>query len=294
MHHLSRLALSACVLAGLSKLCSPVLADTGLIARCDRLAGSPFDTHRAGPGVLASQADWPAAVIACRAAVTAHPDNARMHYLLGRALLGNERRPELVKAAALGYGAALASLGYDELNGTAAEAEKGLRDSKAALDAGEPAAAVALGNAFEFGIGVAADLTQAERYYKIAADAGIPDGLNDYAWMLTTRTGRHKEAEVLARRALAIEPRHDSCNDTLAVILLHENQPDKALPFSVTAVSLAPDDASALDHYGDVLARLGRRTEALDQWRRALASTNISPNDITFNRASIEEKLATK
>ncbi|HKD27414.1 MAG TPA: hypothetical protein VKC66_16135 [Xanthobacteraceae bacterium] len=55
---------------------------------CDRLAASPYDKARPSgiQGVAFEQVDAPAAIEACRAALEARPDDARLAFQLARAL----------------------------------------------------------------------------------------------------------------------------------------------------------------------------------------------------------------
>ncbi len=81
------------------------MSDT--ITDCDRLAANPPDPDRVAPGVARENIDLPRAIDACRAAVGAHPETARLSYQLGRCLFyaGQtiDALASFTQAAALGY-----------------------------------------------------------------------------------------------------------------------------------------------------------------------------------------------
>ncbi len=74
---------------------------------CDHLAANPPDPDRIVPGVSRAQLDLPRAIDACRAAVAAQPDTARLSYQLGRCLFYAGQTADALKsfkqAADLGY-----------------------------------------------------------------------------------------------------------------------------------------------------------------------------------------------
>ncbi|MEX1206420.1 MAG: hypothetical protein WEB85_14345 [Dongiaceae bacterium] len=68
------------------------------IESCDRLAAGPDDPRRQADPVEIERMDAAAAVAACAAAVERDPENARLHYQHGRALLAAGRIMEARKA----------------------------------------------------------------------------------------------------------------------------------------------------------------------------------------------------
>jgi len=61
---------------------------------CDWEAAHPSDPDRVGPGRPSGEVDVQRAIAACRQAVEAHPDTARFHYQLARALVYRADRGE--------------------------------------------------------------------------------------------------------------------------------------------------------------------------------------------------------
>ncbi len=102
-------------------------------ARCDALAADPNDPTRAAPGVADDAISASAAVYACNDAVRAMPDNARLRFQFGRALLASGRQKEAVaafqQAAAANHPGAYAYLGTAHQFGAG-----GLQKSQAKAD----------------------------------------------------------------------------------------------------------------------------------------------------------------
>jgi thioredoxin-like negative regulator of GroEL len=65
-----------------------------LARECDALAASPLDDERISTGVEYEQLNSSAAIPACRRAVEANPNNARLEFQLGRALHKGEMYDE--------------------------------------------------------------------------------------------------------------------------------------------------------------------------------------------------------
>ena len=87
------------------------VAQAQVITACDWEVAHPSDPDHVGPGKGSGEVDTARAIAACENAVSTHPDVARFHYQLGRALVyhadqndGDDRvgMPHLVKAAEMG------------------------------------------------------------------------------------------------------------------------------------------------------------------------------------------------
>lgn len=77
------------------------------VTECDRLAANPPDPDRVVAGVPRSKVDVEAAIAACKSALAADPDNARLAYQLGRVSYYGGDTPGSLKyvgqAASQGY-----------------------------------------------------------------------------------------------------------------------------------------------------------------------------------------------
>lgn len=90
-----------------------------------------------------------------------------------------------------------------------------------------------------------------------------------YSWI---DMGIHlDEAENLVALAVRKAPSNGFYVDSLGWLYFKRGDFDKALLFLEKASQLEPTDAVITDHLGDTLWRLGRKTEARYQWRKALA-----------------------
>ncbi|MCY3880151.1 MAG: tetratricopeptide repeat protein [Rhodobacteraceae bacterium] len=79
-----------------------------------------------------------------------------------------------------------------------------------------------------------------------------------------------EEAEILIRQAVELEPENAAIADSLGWALFLQERYEEALPHLERSGQLLPDSAEVLDHLGDLYWMLGRKREAVFQWRRAL------------------------
>jgi TPR repeat protein len=150
-------------------------------AICDRLAGNPFDPQKRAPGVAFGDIETEKAVPACRAAVSAAPDESRYRYELGRALYRANKRDEaeamIRAAAAKGDPGAQDFLGDLYKYGS----DKIVKDNAKALLLYRQAAAAGYAPAFSDvaslywdGMGTGIDRTEAIRWLNRGIDRGDP------------------------------------------------------------------------------------------------------------------------
>ncbi|MDJ0928331.1 MAG: tetratricopeptide repeat protein [Gammaproteobacteria bacterium] len=89
---------------------------TDVLTRCDELASHPLDPDRVTTGVSSSEVRVVESIAACRDAVAADPDNARLNYQLGRVYFYDGQTdaamPHLEQSAATGHRQAQFVLGY--------------------------------------------------------------------------------------------------------------------------------------------------------------------------------------
>jgi tetratricopeptide (TPR) repeat protein len=93
--------------------------------------------------------------------------------------------------------------------------------------------------------------------------------LNNYAYFLSLRNENLDKAEKFSKRANELRPGDLSYMDTYGWILYMQKKfPDAEVWLSKAAAG-SPKDPTVLEHYGDVLYRLNKTTEALQQWNLA-------------------------
>ena len=102
--------------------------------------------------------------------------------------------------------------------------------------------------------------------------------LNYLGYMWAERGANLAEAEEFIRRAVDREPDNAAYLDSLGWVLYQQGRYHEALVPLERASHLAADDPDATieEHLGDVLQKLGRRTEAVKAWERAAALPGAS------------------
>ena len=104
----------------------------------------------------------------------------------------------------------------------------------------------------------------------IALNPDHHQALNYLGYMWAERGRNLKEAKTLIDRALELNPDNPAYLDSLAWALFKLGDPAGAQPLMVKALQQVPDDPILLEHYADILAALGRKPEAIENYRKAL------------------------
>jgi tetratricopeptide (TPR) repeat protein len=154
-----------------------------------------------------------------------------------------------------------------------AEANRGPQAVKVLQDAqskfpGESAITFQLGAVFE----QQKKYAEAESAFRqiIASEPDHAAALNYLGYMLADRGEKLAESMELIKRALAIEPDNGSYLDSLGWAYYRAGQLDLAEQNLRRAAGQLATNSVIQDHYGDVLIRLGRASEAIAAWNRAL------------------------
>lgn len=96
--------------------------------------------------------------------------------------------------------------------------------------------------------------------------------LNNYSYFLSLRGERLDRAEEMSKRSNLLRPNNPSYQDTYAWIRFQQGQYADALVWIDKAISNGGDSSGVIvEHRGDILYRLGRKDEALTEWKRAKA-----------------------
>jgi len=107
----------------------------------------------------------------------------------------------------------------------------------------------------------------------ISMDAqAAPRACNYLGYMWADRGENLGEAEALIRRALAAEPDNGAYLDSLGWVLFKQGRHGEALSelLRAAAVLSAEPDPVVLEHIGDTYAKLGKPSEAVHYWQKAL------------------------
>lgn len=112
--------------------------------------------------------------------------------------------------------------------------------------------------------------------------------LNNYAYYLSLRGERLDLAERMSKRSLELNPDNPSFEDTYAWILFRLKRYAEAKKWIEKSLQGKPDNnATQLEHYGDILFYLGDQANALEQWKKAKAA---GANSEKLNKKINEKK----
>ena len=100
--------------------------------------------------------------------------------------------------------------------------------------------------------------------------------LNNYAYYLSLRNVKLEQAIEMARRVNELSPGVSSFEDTYAYALFRKGLYNDALIWIEKALAHKELSPELLEHYGDILFKLGRVEEALTQWKQADALPGAS------------------
>ncbi len=128
----------------------------------------------------------------------------------------------------------------------------------------------------------------AERVFRgiLAKDAKNADALNYLGYMLADQGRSLDEALDLVTRALAEDEENPSFLDSLGWVYFKKGDFAQADKYLSRASDALPLNSVVQDHYGDVLAKLGRQKEATLAWEKALAGDGEE-----MDRTAVERKL---
>ena len=131
------------------------------------------------------------------------------------------------------------------------------------------------------------DFVKSDEAYEavLAFDANNEHVLNNYSYFLSLRNHNLKKAEEMSGRLVNNHPNNPTYLDTHAWVLYKAGNYKEALKYLEQAIALS-DDATIVEHYGDVLFKLGKKEAALEQWQRAKQKGEAS--------AFIEKKIRDK
>lgn len=105
----------------------------------------------------------------------------------------------------------------------------------------------------------------------IKKDPVNPLILNNYSYFLSLRAEKLDKAEEMSRRSNVLQSREPNYQDTYAWILYQQKKYEEALEWIMKAIQNGGGKSGVIvEHYGDILFKLDRKTEALDQWKAAL------------------------
>ncbi len=94
--------------------------------------------------------------------------------------------------------------------------------------------------------------------------------LNNYAYYLALDGVQLEKAASLAKKAVDLDPYNQNNLDTYAWVLYKQKKYNQALKWEQKALDNGGKTSGVVvEHYGDILYRLGKHKEALVQWKKA-------------------------
>lgn len=109
--------------------------------------------------------------------------------------------------------------------------------------------------------------------------------LNNYSYFLSLRNQDMDKALQMSTRLVQMHPENPTYLDTHGWVLYILKKYEEAESFLQKAANLG-EDGTIIEHYGDVLFRLGKVDKAVEQWKRAETMDDASKN--------IQKKIADK
>jgi len=105
----------------------------------------------------------------------------------------------------------------------------------------------------------------------IALDSTNVTAMNNLAYYLSLRKHDLDKAAALSKKSNELEPNSPTFQDTYAWVLFQQEKYQEALVWIEKAVKAsAVPSAVLLEHYGDILSKVGKQKEAIKQWEKAL------------------------
>ncbi len=104
----------------------------------------------------------------------------------------------------------------------------------------------------------------------LAIDSNNIIALNNYAYYLALRKVSLQKAKKLSFRCNVLAPDNGTYQDTYAWVLYALEEYKEAEKWLLKALLNGGEQSAVIvEHYGDVLFKLGKKEKALTQWRRA-------------------------
>ncbi|GAB3536658.1 tetratricopeptide repeat protein [Pontibacter brevis] len=138
------------------------------------------------------------------------------------------------------------------------------------LSAGEPELLVQFNMQLGDGYNSLKEYEKADQAYEavLAQDRDNEHVLNNYSYFLSLRNEKMQKAMEMAERLVKQHPTNPTYLDTYAWVLYKSGKYTEARKYLEQAVAIS-DDATIVEHYGDVLFKLGKKEEAVSQWQKA-------------------------
>jgi tetratricopeptide (TPR) repeat protein len=126
-----------------------------------------------------------------------------------------------------------------------------------------------------------------EAYEKVLKENPTHSGvLNNYSYYLSLRKDKLDKARIMSAKLIDKYPDNSSYLDTHAWVLYQLKEYQACKQLLEKALRMTSDNGTILEHYGDVLFKLGQKEKALEQWLKAKQAGE--------NNAVLDKKIADK
>lgn len=119
------------------------------------------------------------------------------------------------------------------------------------------------------------DYTKSDTNYDKALELNSKDAnvMNNYAYYLSVRKEKLDKAEQLSLKSNELEPNQASYEDTYGWIMYQQGKfADAKIWIEKSLANGSDKSATVLEHYGDILFKLGDTSKAFENWQKAKAA----------------------
>ncbi|HZQ44487.1 MAG TPA: tetratricopeptide repeat protein [Acidobacteriaceae bacterium] len=116
---------------------------------------------------------------------------------------------------------------------------------------------------------------------------------NYLGYMLAERGQKLDEAVTMLKKAVTFDPQNGAYLDSLAWAYYKQGQYALAEDFERKAAVRMSNDPTVLDHLGEIDAKTGKLSQAIDEWQRSLQqyATSLAPEADPADVAKVQHKL---
>jgi len=158
--------------------------------------------------------------------------------------------------------------------------EQLLKESEPAMALSEPPVGLLFDRAVAFNALKQHDREEHSLRLLLRIEPNHPEALNFLGYSLADRNQHLDEAEKLVRRALELKPKDAYFMDSLAWVYFRQGKFAAALDIQKKAVAAVSNDATMLEHLGDIYWRLQQPDEARTSWQKALQLKPDNPEEL--------------
>lgn len=125
----------------------------------------------------------------------------------------------------------------------------------------------------------------------LAIDSNNVGTLNNYAYYLSLRKANLETAAKMSKKSNELEPNNPTFQDTYAWVLFQQGNYTEALKWIEKAITTSGETSFALlEHYGDILFKLGDIEKAVSKWKEAKATGETTGENVELLTKKIDSK----